>query len=87
MNRPMRLCGVPVTIAEPFKCQKLVKRTWKERLLSWTPWEAYRTEYTLVDTLKDGQILKAGNSMVMNAATWKQAVHAMEQPSPFEDET
>lgn len=86
MIRPMTLHGIPVVIAEPIKCKKLVRRTWREQLFSWTPWEFYRTEYTFVDILEDGQIIKSDKTMIMTIATWKQVEHAMQQANPFEPE-
>jgi hypothetical protein len=65
--------GINIVVVEPVAYTKRIKRTWKERLLSWTPWRAYRTEQRWHDILEDGQVVRIGDRLHMSART-KQAL-------------
>tara|TARA_R110001632_G_scaffold164527_1_gene282999 strand:- start:942 stop:1211 length:270 start_codon:yes stop_codon:yes gene_type:complete len=86
MPRPMTLHGIPVVIANPANIEKHVKRTWKERLLSLSPWKSYKVEYELVDILEHGRIIKGHNSFIMTASTWEHCKNAIDSHNPFEVE-
>lgn len=69
---PLSLQGVPVTISEPVKCEVIIKRTWKERLLTlpFTPFIKTKIKHELKDLLEDGQIIKTNTGLYMNAKTF-----------------
>jgi len=74
MNNPMVFNGFPVYIAEPLNCKSEVTRTWKERLftLPFTPLTKSKTINTLVDIMKDGEVIQNGNTLLMTISTWHQ---------------
>lgn len=70
----MNLNGMPVIISEPVLCSRDVKRTWKERFftLPFKPFTRFKKESYWQNIIEDGQIIRHGNNLVMNAKTWRE---------------
>jgi len=67
---PQCFGGVPVTITPSVKCEKKVKRTWRERLFSFPLLKKYKIEYEFKETIEDGQVLRTDKGLFMNETTW-----------------
>ena len=66
-----RLAGVDVIVQPPVKSTRQVKRTWKERLFSLSPFTKYKDEEHLCEVLEDNQVIKVEGKLIMNAATFE----------------
>jgi hypothetical protein len=75
----LSLQGVPVTISEPVNCEVIVKRTWKERLLTlpFKPFTKTKIKHELKELLNDGQIIKSPTGFIMNAKTFNDCEKAL----------
>ena len=66
-----KLAGVKVIVHPPVKTTKQVKRTWKERLFSLSPFTKYKSEECLCEMLEDDQIISDNNgTLIMNQKTY-----------------
>ena len=69
----MQFNGIKVVIVRPCVEEIMVKRSWKERLLTLPlkPFSKYKKESFLQEQIADGEIVMGANCAMMNEKTWE----------------
>ncbi len=70
-SRPMVFQGMKVIIQD----DRIVERSLKERLLS-LPWRPFKKQKIIKSPLEKGQVIRAGNTIVMQSDSWRKLQQA-----------
>ena len=73
--------GFRVIISEPQRYEFTTNRSWKDRLFSlpFNPFKSTKVEVTWTNAVKDGEIIKNGDCLVMTDRTYDEAIKALEK--------